>query len=217
MTNNPVIALNMLNYFSNSTDINSLSLKDSYEYNILLAEARFKCDSSAVNKETLNDIVNYYDSLTSIYPKNTDVLLQNSRAHYFRGVGHEEDNKYKEAFNDYLESLKLIERINFFNNNNNIDIIHFNALIYVRLSDILYWLDVYNASIECLINANKLFEIENDLNAITRNNIVIATTYAHMDNYDMALKYLSIADLALSGIDKDSPLKYQRKDSRTHI
>ena len=208
MTTNPTLALNMLNDFNKSTDINTLSKKDFYEYNILLAEARFKCDSMSINKDILNDAVNYYDSLISVYPKNTDAILQNSRAHYYRGVGHYEDYKYKEAFNDYLESLKLIERIKFFNNLNNIDIIHFNALIYVRLSDILYWLDVYNASIECLVNANQLFEIENDLNAITRNNIVIATMYAHMDNYDMALKYLSMADLTLMEIDKDSPLKY---------
>lgn len=208
MTTNPTLALNMLNDFNKSTDINTLSKKDFYEYNILLAEARFKCDSMSINKDILNDAVNYYDSLISVYPKNTDAILQNSRAHYYRGVGHDEDYKYKEAFNDYLESLKLIERIKFFNNLNNIDIIHFNALIYVRLSDILYWLDVYNASIECLVNANQLFEIENDLNAITRNNIVIATMYAHMDNYDMALKYLSMADLTLMEIDKDSPLKY---------
>lgn len=208
MTSNHTLALDMLNDFSDNTDINSLSQKEFYEYSILLAEARYKCDSTITNKKTFNDIVIYFDSLTSIHPNNTDVLFQNSRAHYYRGVGFEEDNKYKEAFNDYLESLKLIEKIRFFNNNNNIDIIHFNALIYVRLSDILYWLDVYNASIECLINANQLFEIENNLNATTRNNIVIATMYAHMYNYDMALKHLTLADASLQETGNDSPLKY---------
>jgi cell division protein FtsB len=208
MTTAPSVALNMLNDFNDKGDIYSLSQKEFYEYNILLAEARYKCDSTITNNKTLNDIVIYFDSLTYIYPKNTDVLFQNSRAHYYRGVGFEEDDKYKEAFNDYLKSLKLIERIKFFNNNQNIDIIHFNALIYVRLSDILYWLDVYNASIECLINANQLFEIENNLSATTRNNIVIATMYAHMYNYDMALKHLTLADASLTKIDKDSPLKY---------
>ncbi len=208
MTPNPSVALNMLNDFNDKSDIYSLSQKEFYEYNILLAEARYKCDSTITNTKTLNDIVIFFDSLTSIYPKNTDVLFQNSRAHYYRGVGFEEDNKYREAFNDYLESLKLIEKIKFFNNNQNIDIIHFNALIYVRLSDILYWLDVYNASIECLINANQLFKIENNLSATTRNDIVIATMYAHMYNYDMALKHLTLADASLTEIDKDSPLKY---------
>lgn len=208
MTTAPSVALNMLNDFNDKGDIYSLSQKEFYEYNILLAEARYKCDSTITNNKTLNDIVIYFDSLTYIYPKNTDVLFQNSRAHYYRGVGFEEDDKYKEAFNDYLKSLKLIERIKFFNNNQNIDIIHFNALIYVRLSDILYWLDVYNASIECLINANQLFEIENNLSATTRNDIVIATMYAHMYNYDMALKHLTLADASLTKFDKDSPLKY---------
>lgn len=208
ITSNSEVALRMLNEFGNEERLDKLSKAELYEYQILLAEARYKCDSSITNKKILNDIVIYYDSLTSIYPNNTDVIFQNSRAHYYRGTGFEEENKYKEAFDDYLESLKLIEKIRFFNNVNNINIIHFNALIYVRLSDILYWLDVYNASIECLINANELFKIENDLNAITRNNIVIGTMYAHMDDYDMALKYLSLADLTLTEIDKDSPLKF---------
>lgn len=208
ITSNYDIALKMLNSFDENGLVNNLSKTELYEYHILLAEARYKCDSSITNKKTLNDIVIYFDSLTSIYPHNTDILFQNSRAHYYRGAGYEEDAKYKEAFNDYLESLKLIERIKFFNNFNNIDIIHFNALIYVRLSDILYWLDVYNASIECLNNANQLFKIENNQSAITRNNIVIATLYAHMYNYDEALKHLSLADLTLTEIDKDSPLKY---------
>lgn len=208
ITSNYEIALRMLNEFGDEERLNKLSKTELYEYQILLAEARYKCDSSITNKKILNEIVIHYDSLTSIYPNNTDILFQNSRAHYYRGTGFEEENKHKEAFNDYLESLKLIEKIRFFNNVNNKNIIHFNALIYVRLSDILYWLDVYNASIECLINANELFEIENDLYAITRNNIVIGTMYAHMDNYDMAIKYLSLADMTLMEIDKDSPLKF---------
>ena len=206
MTHNYVNALHLLNEFSNSEEINNLSKAELAEYHILLAEARYKCDSSQINDKALNDIVLYLDSLTAIYPKTSDLLLQNSRAHYYRGVGYEEDYKYKEAFNDYLESLKLIDKINSFNNNKNI--IHFNALIYVRLSDILYWLDVYNAAIECLNKANQLFEMENDLSAITRNNIVIATMYAHIYNYDMALKYLSLADMTLTEYDTDSPLKY---------
>lgn len=208
MTQNPQIALTLLNDFSKSDDINKLSKSEYIEYNILVAEALYKCDSAITNKSTLNDIVIYLDSLTSHHPKNKDLLFINSKAHYYRGAGYEEDYEYKESFIDYLESLKLIDKIFFFNNINNRNIIHFNALIYVRLSDILYWLDGYNASIECLNKANQLFDIEKNLSAITRNNIVIATIYAHMYNYDMALKYLTIADLSLLEYDKDSPLKF---------
>ena len=81
-------ALSMLNDFSNSKDISNLTKAEWAEYHILLAEARYKCDSSQINKKTLNDIVLYLDSLTAIYPKKTDILLQNSRAHYYRGVGY---------------------------------------------------------------------------------------------------------------------------------
>ncbi len=208
MTQNPEAALKILKDFRKSNNLNKLSKSESIEYEILFAEALYKCDSVITNKTTLNDIAFYLDSLTNHHPQNKDLLFLNSKAHYYRGTGHEEVFKYKESFIDYLESLKLIEKIIFFNNVNNIDIIHFNALIHVRLSDILYWLDVYNASIECLNKANQLFEIENNKSAITRNNIVIATMYAHMFNYDMALKHLSIADQTLMKYDKDSPLKF---------
>lgn len=207
MTPNPEIALDILNEFSESGDLNKLSKTELIEYNILLAEARYKCDSLITNKTIINDITIYLDSLTNQHPKNNDLLFLSSKAHYYRGAAYEEDYKYKEAFIDYLESLKLIEKISFFKNENKHNIIHFNALIYVRLSDILYWLDVYNASIECLNKANQLFNNEKNMDAITRNNILIATMHAQMFNYDMALKHLSIADSTLAEYAESSPFR----------
>ena len=112
ITSNYDIALQMLNSFDEKGLVNNLSKTELYEYHILLAEARYKCDSSITNKKILNDIVIYFDSLTSIYPHNTDILFQNSRAHYYRGAGYEEDAKYKEAFNDYLNTQQ--EKISYF-------------------------------------------------------------------------------------------------------
>ena len=205
MTGNPKAALTMIEDFADTTDMNLLKEFEYYEFQILSAEARYKCDLNHNNIIALNDAIIFFDSLTAIYPRNTDILFQNSKAHYYKAVGDEEKENYKTAFVNYLESLNHIEKIR---NKRKEEINHFKALIYVRLSDILYWLDSYDAAIECLKKANKLFEREMNLNAITRNNIIIAIMCGHNYNYDMAFRHLSVADSILMESNPESPLKY---------
>lgn len=207
MAYNPDSALSMINEFGNTVDFNNLKKLEFYEYHILLAEANYKCLLKYVNEFEINEAVYYFDSLTEAHPKNQELLFLDSRANYYKGTIEEDKENYKESFVNYLDALKLIERINRINKNRK-DIIHFKALIYVRLGDILYWIDAYDAAIECLNNANKLFYQENNLNAITRNHIIMAIAHEHSYNYDKTFRHLSIADSLIMENDKDSPLKY---------
>ena len=207
MSSNPSQALDMLEKLGNSTELMNLKRAEFYEYHVLLAEARYKCDLEHINNTELIEASAYYDSLTNLYPRNKDVLYQHSRVRYYRGVAEEEHENYKKAFINYLESLEQIENIPAIQARNT-EIVHFKALVYVRLSDILYWLDVYDAAIECLNDANKLFESENNMSAVIRNNIMIAMMHGHNYDYDKSFKYLNLADSLLADYDKDSPLKY---------
>lgn len=207
MSSDPKLALEMLDNFGDSVEMTNLSKAEFYEYHTLLAEARYKCDIQHINNTELIEASAYYDSLTNLYPTNKDVLYQHSRVRYYRGVAEEEHENYKKAFINYLESLEQIESISALQSRNN-EIAHFNALVYVRLSDILYWLDVYEAGIECLEKANKIFESENNQRALIRNNIMIAMMYGHNYDYDKSFKHLNTADSLLMDYDKDSPLKY---------
>lgn len=200
-------ALELLKSIDDSTLKHKFSKQEYHEYQILLSEANYK---SYYNQDNINEIINannYFDSLTSLYPKNIEIKYLNSRAKYYGSVGLEEAEKTEEAFKNYLKSLELIDGITFNKNKISVqlynDILHFKALTYTRLGDILYWHDVYNPAIECLTNANTLFEFENNQNALSRNNIILAIIYGLNNNHNEALHHLSIVDsiIEISNID----------------
>ena len=203
----PVKALTMLEEFSQLPDFNDMKKSEFYEYHILLAEARYKCDLNYINDIEIYQASSYLDSLSNIYPKNKELQFQNSRAYYYKGVIEEENETYKEAFICFLKSLSLIEHIKHYNERKD-EIIHFKGLVNVRLSDILYWLDAYEASIDCLNNANNYFSYSNNQYAIIRNNIMIAMMHGHIYNYEKTFRHLSIADSILDIYDKNSPYQH---------
>lgn len=207
ITHNPDSALSMINDFGNSTDLKILKKAELYEYHTLLAEARYKCNLNNINEIELSKAVMFFDSIIKIHPNNNEILLHCSRANYYKGTAEEEKENFKNAFVNYLEALKMIEHIGGIGNNKK-DIIHFKALIYVRLGDILYWLDAYEAANECLENANTLFLQEDNINAVIRNNIIMAIMYAHSYNYDKTFRHLIIADSLIMQYDRHSSLKY---------
>lgn len=185
-----------------------LTTQEYHEYQILLAEAKYKNFLPQCNYKELTDARIYFDSLTSLYKKNNDILYLCSRAYYYMAVCEEEMDKTTEAFKNYLNSLNAIEKINLNNKNGLYIIKHFKALIYTRLGDILYWHDAYESSIECIENANKLFILnKNNQNALSRNNIILAVIYGLNNNHDKALYHLYIADSILDNSEIDFTLK----------
>ncbi len=207
MAYNADSALSMINDFSDTTDLNILKKAEFYEYHILLAEARYKCNLENINEIELNEAVTFFNGIVELYPSDKEMLLHSSRANYYKGTAEEEKENFKNAFVNYLEAWKMIEKIRGISNSRK-DIIHFKALIYIRLGDILYWLDAYEAAINCLENANVLFMQEDNIEAVIRNNIVMAIMYGHSYNYDKTFRHLIIADSLIMQHDKNSNLKY---------
>lgn len=207
MAHNADSALLMINDFTNNVDLKKLKNSEFYEYHILLAEAKYKCNHKFVNELEINEAVHYLDSLTKSHPKDHELLLLNSRANYYRGTMEEEKENYKNAFTSYLDALRLLERINSIYSNKT-DILHFKAMTYVRLGDIFYWINAYDAAIECLNNANSLFYQIDNLYSATRNHILMAIIYEHRYNYKNSFRHLSIADSLLMEYNKNSQLKH---------
>lgn len=196
MMSNPDRALEKLKGIDIQIVKDDFSDKEYHEYQILLAEAYYKNYLQQLNYNEIIAAEYYLDSLAESYPNNVDILFLDARASYYRGVRHEETENIKDAFVSYLKSLETIEKINTKNTTNRQkqDILHFNALIYTRLGDILYWYDIYNAAIECINNANRLFQLENNTNAMARNHIIMAIIKGLNSNHDEALTHLHIAD-----------------------
>lgn len=201
ITDYPEEALKLINGIDSLIVKNDFTEQEFHEYQILLSETYYKNFYNQTNHKEIIKANKYFDSLSYIHPKNTEIVFLNAKSLYYKAVGLEELEKTKDAFNDYLQSLQLIDNIT--PNKKNInkkaydEIQHFKALIYTRLGDILYWHDVYDAAIECITNANALFHLENNQNALSRNNIILAVMYGLSFNHDKALYHLSIADSIL--------------------
>lgn len=198
ITDNPEDAIELLKQLDNAIIKNDFSEQEYHEYQILLAEANYKNYYSQTNYTEITNAHDYFDSLVSSYPRNAEITYLYSKASYYKAVGLEEQEKIQEAFQYYLKSLESLDNIRL-NKKITSDklyngTIHFKALIYTRLGDLLYWYDVYDAAIECITNANELFILENNRNALSRNNIILAVIYGLNLNHDKALYHLSIAD-----------------------
>ena len=201
ITNHPEDALNLLKNINEVFIENDFTPQEFYEYQILLSEANYKNYNNQTNHTEVIQACKYFDSLASLYPRNIDILFLDAKSNYYKAVGFEELEKAKDAFQCYLKSLNLldtpfIKKANIGKKQSD-EIQHFKALIHTRLGDILYWHDVYDAAIECITNANNLFYIENNQNALSRNNIILAVIYGLNSNHDKALQHLYIADSIL--------------------
>ncbi len=200
INNYPEYALKLLENINGIIIENDFTEQEFHEYQILLSEAYYKNYYNQTNHHEVTNANNYFDSLASLYPHNTEVIYLSSKASYYTAVGLEESEMTKEAFKCYLKSLELLESININKKSNKKyynDIQHFKALTYTRLGDILYWYDIYDAAIECISNANELFAKEENQNALSRNNIILAVIYGLNSDHDKALRHLSTADSIL--------------------
>lgn len=207
----PKEALKLLENIDELIINENFSRQEYHEYQILLSEAKYKSYHSQTNHNEVIDANDYFDSLMSLYPNNIEIAFLNSKAYYYKAVGLEESEKTIEAFESYIKSLEIIELINVrkksISKYQYDDILHFKALIYTRIGDILYWHDVYKAAIECITKANELFFLEENLNALSRNNIILAVIFGLNYDHDKALLHLSIADSILNKQNVDISLK----------
>lgn len=208
MRNHPEYALSMLESIDDIIIENDFTEQEYHEYQILLSEAKYKNFYNQTNHAEVTQACKYFDSLASSYPKNTEITFLDSKALYYKAVGLEELENTKDAFKNYLQALETIDKIN--TNKKKIsqkqtnEIQHFKALIYTRLGDLLYWHDVYDAAIACITNANALFYLEDNTNALSRNNIILSVIYGLNLDHDKALYHLAIADstLKINNVDK---------------
>lgn len=211
ITNHPEDAIRLLENIDTIIIKNNFSKQEYHEYQILIAEANYKNYYNQTNHTEIINADNYFDSLVSLYPKNTEIAYLSSKASYYKAVGLEELENIQDAFHCYLKSLEILDNTylnkKIINDKLYNEILHFKALIYTRLGDLLYWYDVYDAAIECITNANNLFVLENNQNALSRNNIILAVIYGLNLNHDKALYHLSIADSILEINNVDVLLK----------
>lgn len=221
MTNHPEDALMLLKKIDDAIVENDFTAQEYHEYQILLSESYYKNYYEQTNHNEIILASRYFDSLVSLYPRNNEIAYLSSKAHYYLAVGLEELEKTKDAFKCYLNALETLDKIDFKKKKicsfSNAEILHFKALIYTRISDILYWHDAFDAAISSINDANNLFLMENNQNALSRNNIILAIIYGLNNDHDKALYHLSIAD-SIPAIDEiGSTLKDDIDRIKAHV
>lgn len=200
MTAHPDIALDMIIKLADTIDGDNMTKNDYFEYQILVAEALFKNNYQQINDSAVIETVRFYDSLAQQHSTNTDVLLQQARAHYYRGVALEDEELILEACSEYYNSLKTLDNIDVENNDRK-DIKHFKALTYNRLAWLYYSFNSTDISLFYLNNANDLFIACNDYQSTITNIKLIAGTFYHeKQNTETTLYYLNIADSLINEV-----------------
>lgn len=200
MTAHPDIALDMIIKLADTIDGDNMTKNDYFEYQILVAEALFKNNYQQTNDSAVIEAVLFYDSLSQQHSTNTDILLQQARAHYYRGVALEDEELILEACSEYYNSLKTLDNIDVENNDRK-DIKHFKALTYNRLAWLYYSFNSTDISLFYLNNANDLFIACNDYQSTITNIKLIAGTFYHeKQNTETTLYYLNIADSLINEV-----------------
>ena len=113
-------------------------------HSLLLSEALYKTDNPQLNRfvgvetchgASLQDAMQYFDSLYANYPKNDDLAMLSARSHYMNGVGYYENDSVVDACKEYLKTLEIME--NHFEKNELVGYkAKFMSLTYNRLKEL---------------------------------------------------------------------------------
>ena len=170
---------------------------------LLLSEALYKTDNPQLNRYTsvetygrtsLQDAMQYFDSLYAGYPQNDDLAMLSARSHYMNGVGYYENDSVVDACKEYLKTLEMME--NHFDDSELIGYkAKFMGLTYTRLGEAFYNNDIAKASLDFYKSALKYYIV--------------------VKNYSLANPYRNIGSAYYLDHQQDSALLYYRKAKLT--
>lgn len=162
-------------------DVNELILRE--------VQAQFKNRSLSEQSPDLLPVIAFYDSLAEQYPDDAELQFLRANAYYYKGVQCSFANEDVAAFTHYLKALEVMREREDWSLNPYAN--RFIALIYTRLSEILYRYGIQEAAFEICQKASSYYESESDLAAMKR---FEATIFQSQKQYDKALACLQEAE-----------------------
>lgn len=174
----------------------SLDSNDLKQYEaVIVADSLYKNYLPQSNDSAVIAAAAYFDSLSSIYPKDADLAYKTARAHYYKAIGEQEKDNIVPACKDYLTAAEIMQE----NEYSDHHIIKFNGLIYERLGEIMYNENCIRQSKDAFNRAFKCYHTLNDSVALAINRKQIGYCY-YMDNsLDSAIIYYKEAILLTGG------------------
>jgi len=139
LQSDPDSALKYLDQFYESV---SPVLSPSFEYmSLMLSEAYFKVRREVAYCDEVGDALKYFDSVSSVFPRDKDMAFLAARAHYMNGICinngiiYTDDSLTKLACQEYYKALEIMEQ-QFEEEQIVGHKASFMALIYARLANI---------------------------------------------------------------------------------
>ena len=184
----PEIALDSVNALRKKALQQPFSLFDENELRLREVQAQYKNRSLSEQSPDLTPVIAFFDSLATMYPVDADLQYLRANAYYYKGVQWSFANDDVSAFTHYLNALEVMRQREEWADNPYAK--RFVALIYTRLSEILYRYGIRDAAIETCHKAASYYESEADLAAMLR---FEAAIYQSQKDYDKALSLFEAA------------------------
>ena len=166
-------------------DANELLLRE--------VQAQFKNRNLSEQSPDLLPVIAFYDSLAERYPKDAELQFLRANTYYYKGVEYAYLQEDVMAFTHYLRALGLMKP--FETRGESSQESRFVALIYTRLSEILYRYGLFEPAIESCKEASSHYSSDADLAAMMR---FEAAIYQAQKNYDKALARFQEAEQKVS-------------------
>lgn len=189
MQDNPEMAFDSVVKYENVAE--NWSVADRNEWHLRYVESAYKTRQLLDSCPDLEEVAQYYDSLSLLFPEDETLLGLQARAYYYKGVMASMQNEDLEATRSFLHVLSLMEKND--QNQGNADDKRFIALTHTRLGEVLYYYGINDLARKAFIQAADFFSDLNDtvaLASMLRNEAAICQAEK---SYDMALAKFSEA------------------------
>jgi len=179
---NPALAADSLMVLRELSARASFTPLDANELLLREVQAQFKNRSLSEQSPDLLPVIAFYDSVAEQYPDDAELQFLRANAYYYKGVEYAFLQDDVMAFTHYLRALGLMKSIE--SKSESSQESRFVALIYTRLSEILYRYGIFAPAIETCKEASSHYSADADLAAMMR---FEAAIYQAQKDYDKAL------------------------------
>lgn len=195
---NPQTASDSLDRLKETLGNRSVTCLDANELLLRKVQADYKNRRLSELSPDLAPVIVFYDSLATVSPNDAELQYLLANAYYYKGVECAFSDDDVEAFRNYLNALSVMESREEWTDHPFTK--RFIALIYTRLSEILYRYGLNNKALSTCRNASAHFEKDTDLAAMMRYE---ATIYQAEKEYDKALSRFEEAE-SLTPVGEDA-------------
>lgn len=193
---NPVAALDSVNALIDMSSQSDFTTLDYNELQLRLVQAQYKTRQLSEQSPDLTPVITFYDSLATLFPTDADLQFLRANAYYYKGVECSFANDDVAAFSHYLNALGVMQQRENWDDNSYAS--RFIALVYTRLSEILYRYGITESALTTCQEAASFYKSDADVAAMLRFEAAIHQSEKDYDKavalYEQSEKLVAVGD-----------------------